>query len=75
MCDLEFKPDLTAKVCQLIQRFSPEKRWHVDSMIQARPLNPIPECLNPRSHVAICAIHAGIVFRTEFGVTNTLYTY
>ena len=40
VCDLEFKPDLTAKVCQLIQRYSPEKRWHVDSMLQARAGNP-----------------------------------
>ena len=34
VCDLEFKPDLTAKVCQLIQRYSPERRWYVDSMLQ-----------------------------------------
>ena len=34
MCDLEFKPDLTAKVCQLIQRYSPERRWYIDSMLQ-----------------------------------------
>jgi AP-1 complex subunit gamma-1 len=32
LCDAEFKPDLTAKVCQLVARFAPDKRWHVDSL-------------------------------------------
>ena len=32
--DLEFRPDLTAKICTLIQRFSPDKRWHIDHMLQ-----------------------------------------
>ena len=32
--DAEFKPDLTSKICMLIQRFSPDKRWHVDNMIK-----------------------------------------
>ena len=36
VCDLEFKPDLAAKVCQLIQRYSPERRWYIDSMLQVR---------------------------------------
>ncbi len=32
--DTEFKPDLTAKICALIQRFAPDKRWHIDSLLQ-----------------------------------------
>lgn len=32
VCDEEFKPDLTAKICQLVARFAPDRRWHVDSM-------------------------------------------
>lgn len=32
--DAEFKPDLTAKICLLIQRFAPDKRWHVDNLVQ-----------------------------------------
>lgn len=32
--DAEFKPDLTAKICQLVQRFAPDKRWHFDSVFQ-----------------------------------------
>ena len=32
--DAEFKPDLTAKICQLVQRFAPDKRWHFDSILQ-----------------------------------------
>lgn len=32
--DTEFKPDLTGKICTLIQRFSPNKRWHIESMIE-----------------------------------------
>lgn len=31
--DAEFKPDLTAKICTLIQRFAPDKRWHIDNLI------------------------------------------
>ena len=44
VCDLEFKPDLTAKVCQLIQRYSPERRWYIDSMLQVRTLCTQPCC-------------------------------
>ncbi|KAL6763207.1 adaptin N terminal region-domain-containing protein [Haematococcus lacustris] len=32
--DAEFKPDLTAKICTLIQRFAPDKRWHLDNLLQ-----------------------------------------
>ena len=34
VCDVEFKPDLTDKICQLVQRFAPEKRWQIDSLLQ-----------------------------------------
>lgn len=34
VCDEEFKPDLTAKICMLVQRFSPDKRWYIDSLGQ-----------------------------------------
>ena len=34
VCDVEFKPDLTAKVCNLVQRFAPDKRWYIDSMVR-----------------------------------------
>ncbi|GAX74370.1 hypothetical protein CEUSTIGMA_g1819.t1, partial [Chlamydomonas eustigma] len=34
VADAEFKPDLTAKICVLIQRFSPDKRWQIDHMLQ-----------------------------------------
>ena len=33
--DSEFKPDLTNKICMLVQRFAPDKRWHLDSLMQA----------------------------------------
>jgi hypothetical protein len=36
VCDSEFKPDLTAKIATLIQRYAPDKRWHIDSMLQVR---------------------------------------
>ncbi|DBA70499.1 TPA: hypothetical protein ACH3X2_011900 [Trebouxia sp. C0005] len=32
--DLEFKPDLTSKICMLVQRFAPDKQWHLDSLLQ-----------------------------------------
>ena len=32
--DVEFKPDLTSKICMLVQRFAPDKQWHLDSLLQ-----------------------------------------
>ena len=32
--DAEFKPDLTGKICMLVQRFAPDKQWHLDSLLQ-----------------------------------------
>jgi len=41
VADAEFKPDLTAKIAALVQRYAPDKRWHCDSLLQARvPLGP-----------------------------------
>uniref|UniRef100_A0A7S0S2A3 AP-1 complex subunit gamma n=2 Tax=Chlamydomonas leiostraca TaxID=1034604 RepID=A0A7S0S2A3_9CHLO len=34
VCDAEFKPDLTSKIATLIQRFAPDKRWHIDNLLQ-----------------------------------------
>ena len=34
--DSEFKPDLTNKICMLVQRFAPDKRWHLDSLMQVQ---------------------------------------
>ena len=47
VADAEFKPDLTAKIAALVQRFAPNKRWHFDSLLQARaapytPCQPVP---------------------------------
>uniref|UniRef100_A0A2N9GQ46 AP-1 complex subunit gamma n=1 Tax=Fagus sylvatica TaxID=28930 RepID=A0A2N9GQ46_FAGSY len=32
--DQEFKGDLTAKICSLIAKFSPEKIWYIDQMLK-----------------------------------------
>lgn len=34
IADADFKPDLTAKIAALVQRFAPNKRWHFDSLLQ-----------------------------------------
>lgn len=34
VCDPEFKPDLTAKICTLVMQYAPDKRWYVDSMVR-----------------------------------------
>lgn len=34
VADAEFKPDLAAKICVLVMRFSPDKRWHIDHLLQ-----------------------------------------
>lgn len=32
--DVEFKADLTEKICLVVDRFAPSKRWHIDTLIQ-----------------------------------------
>jgi AP-1 complex subunit gamma-1 len=36
VCDVEFKPDLANKICMLAQRYAPDKRWYIDSLLQVR---------------------------------------
>ena len=31
--DLEFKTDLTKKICELVQRYAPSRRYHVDTLL------------------------------------------
>ena len=33
VADVEFKADLTAKVCGLAARFAPDKRWRIDTLV------------------------------------------
>ncbi|KAL0357951.1 UNVERIFIED_CONTAM: AP-1 complex subunit gamma-2 [Sesamum calycinum] len=32
--DPEFKGDLTAKICSIVEKFSPEKIWYIDQMVK-----------------------------------------
>ncbi|PKI53941.1 hypothetical protein CRG98_025643, partial [Punica granatum] len=32
--ELEFKGDLTAKICSIVEKFSPEKIWYIDQMLK-----------------------------------------
>ncbi|OMO89901.1 hypothetical protein COLO4_19524 [Corchorus olitorius] len=32
--DQDFKGDLTAKICSIVERFSPEKIWYIDQMLK-----------------------------------------
>lgn len=32
--DAEFKADLTEKICIVVERFAPSKRWHIDTIIK-----------------------------------------
>ncbi|BBN00790.1 AP-1 complex subunit gamma-1 [Marchantia polymorpha subsp. ruderalis] len=43
--DPEFKADLTAKICSLVQKFAPNKQWYIDQMIlvMAEPGNHVRE--------------------------------
>ena len=36
VADAEFKQDLTAKICIVVQKFAPTKQWHVDTIIKVR---------------------------------------
>lgn len=53
--DAEFKPDLTSKICMLVQRFAPDKQWHLDSLLQ------VSCCfkLEYRPHNALCCVISG----------------
>jgi hypothetical protein len=31
--DLEFKADLTNKICELVQRYAPSRRYHIDTLL------------------------------------------
>jgi AP-1 complex subunit gamma-1 len=32
--DLEFRADLTAKICMVTEKFAPTKKWHVDTILR-----------------------------------------
>lgn len=32
--DIEFKGDLSAKICSIVEKFSPEKIWYIDQMLK-----------------------------------------
>jgi hypothetical protein len=32
--DLEFKADLTEKICLVVERFAPSKHWHIETIVQ-----------------------------------------
>lgn len=53
IADADFKPDLTAKIAALVQRFAPNKRWHFDSLLQ------VHACDSLLGWAGVCwAIHA-----------------
>jgi len=33
-CDIEFKDELTQRICTVVEKFSTDKEWHVDTIIQ-----------------------------------------
>ncbi|KAJ8451657.1 hypothetical protein Cgig2_018291 [Carnegiea gigantea] len=33
-CDHEFRADLTAKICSIVEKFSPDKIWYIDQMLK-----------------------------------------
>lgn len=33
-CDVEFKDELTQRICTVVEKFSTDKEWHVDTIIQ-----------------------------------------
>nr|XP_016467935.1 PREDICTED: AP-1 complex subunit gamma-2-like [Nicotiana tabacum] len=35
--DPEFRGDLTAKICSIVEKFSPEKIWYIDQMLKVLP--------------------------------------
>ncbi|XP_006836685.2 AP-1 complex subunit gamma-2 [Amborella trichopoda] len=34
VCDPEFKGDLSAKICSIVEKFSPDKLWYIDQMLK-----------------------------------------
>ena len=33
-CDIEFKDELTQRICHVVERYATDKEWHVDTIIQ-----------------------------------------
>jgi AP-1 complex subunit gamma-1 len=33
-CDVEFKDELTQRICQVVEKYATDKEWHVDTIIQ-----------------------------------------
>eukprot|EP00741_Cyanophora_paradoxa_P019859 tig00000217_g19167.t1 len=38
VADVEFKPDLVAKICTVVEKYAPNKRWHLDTIFRVMSL-------------------------------------
>jgi AP-1 complex subunit gamma-1 len=49
VCDPEFEPDLTEKLCGLISKWAPSRKWHVDTMVRVLIIagNSVPPSVLP----------------------------
>jgi AP-1 complex subunit gamma-1 len=49
VCDPEFEPDLTEKLCVLIAKWAPSRKWHVDTMVRVLIIagNSVPPSVLP----------------------------
>ncbi len=36
--DPDMRPDLTAKICAVTQKYAPNKRWHIDTILRVMDL-------------------------------------
>lgn len=56
VADAEFKPDLTAKIAALVQRFAPNKRWHFDSLLQVPCAFAYGAIVSSPLEASLCAV-------------------
>jgi len=77
VADLEFKEELVSKVCLCADRFSPNKRWHVDTMLKIMCLagNYVREELRSKFCTVVAAnpeLHSYTVHKIFFSMKENL---
>jgi hypothetical protein len=74
--DLEFKTDLTKKICELVQRYAPSRRYHVDTLLDVFKQVPalslsLSLSLSPPNATTHCALSPGSGGRAREGRAST----
>lgn len=69
-CDVEFKDELTQRICHVVEKFATDKEWHVDTIIQTLSVST-----SFNSEETVCSIIALVTSTPELQAyaTHKLY--